>query len=278
MCWRRASTSTGRSGLIARARSTRGLAISWTTLTLVLSHSTARANMLCSSPRQLRIVGAPTPSLLEFEDELREDQRSDLAQLHRTEPPLDVRVPQAAVLPAGARLQSGLGVQAPVVAHELLERFSARFERSEIACPLEQPQPGTKVQSVLGAVEGPPLAFAACVLKANPVGVANLAAAAAALADLNSTDRLQTNAHVYISPTSAAWLRRGAGAAGRCRSWALRGPATGGEGLNPPKRPAPPSTPELTPRKRACVAGFYCCGRARLLLTPPSLPWRCSTN
>jgi hypothetical protein len=42
----------------------------------------------------------------------------------------------------------------------LLERFSARFERGEIACPLEQPQPGTKVQGVLWTVEGPPLAFA----------------------------------------------------------------------------------------------------------------------
>jgi hypothetical protein len=30
--------------------------------TLALSHSTARANMLCSRPRQLRIVAAPAPA------------------------------------------------------------------------------------------------------------------------------------------------------------------------------------------------------------------------
>jgi hypothetical protein len=47
--------------------------------------------------------GRAHPVLLEFEDELREDKRGDLAQLHRAEPPLDVRAPKAAVLPAGAR-------------------------------------------------------------------------------------------------------------------------------------------------------------------------------
>jgi hypothetical protein len=137
------------------------------------------------------------PVLLEFEDQLRENQRGDLAQLHRAEPPVDVLVPQVPVCFAGARRQLRLGIQAPVVAHELGKRLSASVECGKIAFPFEQPQPCAEVLCVLGAVEGPSLAFALRVLEADPVGVAELvvAVSAAVLADLNATYRSR-NAHV----------------------------------------------------------------------------------
>jgi hypothetical protein len=74
---------------------------------------------------------------LEFEDELAKHQRSDLAQFHRTEPPLDVRVPETTVLPASAPLEPRLDIQTPELLHELLQRLASRFERRKVAGTLE---------------------------------------------------------------------------------------------------------------------------------------------
>jgi hypothetical protein len=186
--------------------------------------------MLCSRPRQLRIVAAPAPGLLEFEDELAERQRGDLAQLHRAEPPLDVRVPQAAVLPAGAPLQMDLGIQTPEVAHEPLERLVARFEHGEVSGALEQPQASTKIQGVLRGVECSLGALAPRILEPDSVDVIDLATAAATLANLNPTDWLRAHVYVYRRLEPRVRLRR-------ATMRRLRPAKAASKRLTPPKRP-----------------------------------------
>ncbi len=173
---------------------------------------------------------AAPPGLLEFEDELAERQRSDLAQLHRAEPPLDVRVPQAAVLPAGAPLQMGLCIQTPEVAHELLERLAAGFEHGEVSGALEQPQASTEVQGVLCGVECSLGALAPRVLEPDSVDVIDLATAAATLANLNPTDWLRAHVYVYRRLEPRVRLRR-------ATTRRLRPAQAAPKRLTPPKRP-----------------------------------------